>query len=131
MYEYKAIVTKVYDGDTCTVDIDAGFNIWVRDVSIRIHHIDSPEVKSKNELESKAGKKVRDIVSNMILNKEIVIKTKKDAKEKFGRLLGVITIDNIILNDYLYNNNLVKAYEGAKKSDWTDEELNKIINYNK
>ena len=98
MYEYKAIVTKVYDGDTCTVDIDAGFNIWVRDVSIRIHHIDSPEVKSKNELESKAGKKVRDIVSNMILNKEIVIKTKKDAKEKFGRLLGVITIDNIILN---------------------------------
>lgn len=131
MYEYKAIVTKVYDGDTCTVDIDAGFNIWVRDVSIRIHHIDSPEVKSKNELESKAGKKVRDIVSNMILNKEIVIKTKKDKDDKYGRLLGVITIDNIILNDYLYNNSLVKAYEGEKKSDWTDEELNKIINYNK
>ena len=27
MYEYRAYVKKVYDGDTITVDIDLGFNI--------------------------------------------------------------------------------------------------------
>ena len=30
MFEYRAIVTKVYDGDTITVDIDLGFGIWVK-----------------------------------------------------------------------------------------------------
>ena len=30
LYTYKAIVTSVYDGDTCTVDIDLGLHIWVK-----------------------------------------------------------------------------------------------------
>ena len=27
-YEYRAKVTKIYDGDTITCDIDLGFGVW-------------------------------------------------------------------------------------------------------
>lgn len=30
MYQYKAIITKVIDGDTVDVDIDLGFEVWLR-----------------------------------------------------------------------------------------------------
>lgn len=29
LYYYKAKVTSVYDGDTCTVDIDLGMKSWI------------------------------------------------------------------------------------------------------
>jgi hypothetical protein len=29
LYHYKAHVVDVYDGDTCTVDIDLGLSTWV------------------------------------------------------------------------------------------------------
>lgn len=29
MYEYKAIIKKIYDADTVTVDIDLGFGTWL------------------------------------------------------------------------------------------------------
>ena len=129
MYEYKAIVKKVYDGDTITVDIDAGFDIWVRNVSIRLNHIDSPELKSKNELEAKAGKKVQEILSKILLDKSIIIKTSKDKNDKFGRLLGEISHLGFDINAHLINQGLVKRYEGDKKTLWTNEELIKIIDY--
>ena len=30
MYEYRAFVRKVYDGDTVTVDIDLGFDVVLK-----------------------------------------------------------------------------------------------------
>ena len=51
MYEYKAIVKKVYDGDTITVDIDLGFGITFNDKSIRLSGIDTPEIRGEERLE--------------------------------------------------------------------------------
>ena len=31
MYQYKAHVIKIVDGDTVDVDIDLGFGIWMKD----------------------------------------------------------------------------------------------------
>ena len=41
MYEYKAQVVSVYDGDTLTVDIDLGFEVWLRKQKIRLAGIDT------------------------------------------------------------------------------------------
>ena len=30
MYEYKAVIVSVYDGDTVTADIDLGFEVWLK-----------------------------------------------------------------------------------------------------
>ena len=43
MYEYRATVVKVIDGDTVDVDIDLGFGIILSDERVRIMGIDTPE----------------------------------------------------------------------------------------
>ena len=46
MYEYKAQVVSVYDGETLTVDIDLGFEVWLRKQKIRLAGIDTPEINA-------------------------------------------------------------------------------------
>ena len=31
MYEYRANINRVVDGDTVDVDIDLGFGVWMKD----------------------------------------------------------------------------------------------------
>ncbi|HMU43934.1 MAG TPA: thermonuclease family protein [Ignavibacteriaceae bacterium] len=105
LYHYKAIVTSVYDGDTCTVDIDLGLHTWVRGEKLRLARIDAPELKGKTRSKGLAS---RDYLRNIILNKEILIETIKDAKEKYGRYLAEIWLEDgerILLN---INDELVK-----------------------
>jgi len=45
LYYYRARVTKVYDGDTITVDIDLGFHVGLKSEKIRLYRIDTPEVR--------------------------------------------------------------------------------------
>ena len=84
MYEYRAYVRKVYDGDTITVDIDLGFDVVLKNQKIRLVKINAPEVRGTERPE---GLKVRDIVRSRISNKWVIIKTSQDKKGKYGRWL--------------------------------------------
>ncbi|HED06539.1 MAG TPA: nuclease [Ignavibacteria bacterium] len=97
LYQYKAYVTSVYDGDTCTVDIDLGLRTWIRGEKIRLLRINAPEVRGKTR---KEGLLSRDFLREQILDKEIIIGTFKDKKGKYGRYLGEIWLpkDDEILN---------------------------------
>ena len=55
MYEYKAIVVKVVDGDTVDVDIDLGFNVWLKKQRIRLYGIDTPESRTRDKVEKVFG----------------------------------------------------------------------------
>ena len=45
LYQYKANIVRVIDGDTVVADIDLGFNVWRRDERLRLFGIDTPERK--------------------------------------------------------------------------------------
>ena len=109
MYEYRAFVRKVYDGDTITVDIDLGFNVILKNQKIRLSKINTPEIRGKTREE---GLKVRNIVRNRIANKWIVIKTQKDKKGKYGRWLGEVYCEDCeeSLNMWLLNEGHAKKY---------------------
>ena len=85
MYEYRAFVRKVYDGDTVTVDIDLGFDVVLKAQKIRLVRINAPEVRGAQRPE---GLKSRDALRDKIGNKWIKIKTQKDKKGKYGRQIG-------------------------------------------
>lgn len=87
MYEYKAYVRKVYDGDTITVDIDLGFGVVLKNQKLRLSGINTPEVRGEQRQE---GLKVRDLVRSRIANKWVVIKTEKDKRGKYGRWLATV-----------------------------------------
>lgn len=89
LFTYKAFVSSVYDGDTCTVDVDLGFHTWIKSESVRLSRINAPELKGN---ERDAGLISRDFLRSLILKKEIILKTLKDQKEKYGRYLGEIWI---------------------------------------
>ena len=74
MYEYKAFVRKVYDGDTITVDIDLGFDVVLKAQKIRLVRINAPEVRGA---ERASGLKSRDALREKICNKWVKIKTQK------------------------------------------------------
>lgn len=107
MYTYSALVTEVYDGDTITVDIDLGFGIKITDQKIRLFGINAPELKGKTKSE---GIKSRDKLTELILNKQVKIETIKDKKEKYGRLLGKIWLDQTLVNDVMITEGLAVPY---------------------
>jgi micrococcal nuclease len=93
MYEYKAKLLKVIDGDTVDVDIDLGFGVWLRNERVRIMGIDTPESRTRNKLEKLFGLAAKKRLKELLNTKDLVLKTFKgrggeDAKGKFGRILG-------------------------------------------
>ena len=107
-YNYRAIVKSVHDGDTFTVDIDLGFGVWFKDQNIRLYGINAPEVKG--EFRS-LGFTSRDRLSELTINKEIILETIKDKKEKYGRWLGIVLVDGKNVNDLLVEEGFAKRYE--------------------
>tara|TARA_Y100000114_G_scaffold156823_1_gene185466 strand:+ start:857 stop:1189 length:333 start_codon:yes stop_codon:yes gene_type:complete len=110
MYEYRAFVRKVYDGDTITCDIDLGFNMIMRNQKLRLVGINTPEVRGKSRPE---GLKVRDIVRSRISNKWVTIKTHRDKKGKYGRWLAEIYETGVeeSLNQWLLKEGYAKEYK--------------------
>lgn len=107
MYEYKALVTKVYDGDTITVDFDLGFGIVLKKQTIRLFGINTPEVRGPEKVE---GIISRDALRQRILGKQVIIKTSKDKKGKYGRWLGEVFVEQENINQWLLREGYAKAY---------------------
>ena len=91
LYHYKAVVTSVYDGDTCTVDVDLDLHSWIRVEKLRLQRINAPELRGK---ERPKGLKSRDFLRSKIEGKEILIETIKDKKGKYGRYLVEIWLED-------------------------------------
>ena len=98
MYRYKAKITKVYDGDTVTADIDLGLGVWVRGEKLRLFGINAPEVRGPEKVK---GKESRDFLRELILNKEVTVWTIKDKKGKYGRYLAKVFGDEGDINEFM------------------------------
>ena len=87
LYYYKSQIVSVYDGDTCTADIDLGMGIWNRGEKLRLARINAPELRGEERPE---GLKSRDYLRGLIDGKEVFVQTIKDKKGKYGRYLAEI-----------------------------------------
>lgn len=113
LYSYRAHVTKVYDGDSITVDIDLGFFMKMCNQKIRLFGINTPEIRGE---ERPDGLIARDRVRELILDKDIIVKTYKDKAGKYGRWLGTIYLEDedgtwININQLLLAEGLAEIYK--------------------
>ena len=93
---YKAKVVRVVDGDTMILDIDLGFDVVLRNQSVRLYKVDTPECRTRNLKEKAAGKLAKKVVDGFVnVGDSVVVKTKLDSKGKFGRLLGIVVCLNV------------------------------------
>jgi micrococcal nuclease len=114
VYEYRARVRSVYDGDTIRADIDCGFGIWTANQSLRLLGIDAPE------LGKPGGKESRDYLRGLLpVGTAVTIRTVKDETEKYGRLLATIWDrdgaygDSV--NDFMVTSGHAKPYDGGAR----------------
>ena len=127
MYEYRATIVKVVDGDTVDVDIDLGFGIWLKDERVRIMGIDTPESRTRDKVEKKFGKaagaRLKSLLGKTAVLKTRVAKDGEDMKGKFGRILGDFEVYYAAEDRYcLAGQILIKEghavlYEGQSKDD--------------
>lgn len=112
MYEYKAIVKRIIDGDTIVFDIDLGFSAWIHDEHFRLAGIDTPELKSKVKEEKEFAKKAKLRLEELCPVGSIQKISVSKGKEKYGRYLVVIHQENniITINRTLINEGLAKPY---------------------
>jgi micrococcal nuclease len=96
-YFYNALITKVYDGDTVTAEIDLGFNVKIVE-KIRLFGINAPELRGA---EKTKGILSKDELTKLVINKYVLLQTVKDKKEKYGRFLGIIHLGGININQLL------------------------------
>ena len=55
VYNYKCTLVKVVDGDTIDIDLDLGFDVWLRNQRVRLYGIDTPESRTRNKAEKVLG----------------------------------------------------------------------------
>lgn len=107
-YQYRAIITDVYDGDTVTADIDLGFDIWRRNERLRLYGIDAPEVRGE---EREQGVLARDALRERLKGKEVTICTIKDKTGKYGRYLVRIFEKGRLINLWLVRVGHAEPYQ--------------------
>jgi micrococcal nuclease len=122
MYEYRARVIKVVDGDTVDVDIDLGFGVWLKDERVRIMGIDTPESRTRDKVEKKFGlaakARLKELLGATPILKTQVGKGGEDMKGKFGRILGdFLTEDGKKCGELLIKEGHAVKYTGGAKED--------------
>jgi micrococcal nuclease len=106
VYQYKAKVLNVVDGDTIDVSIDLGLQIHTLQ-RIRLYGIDTPERGQPGFLEAS------DRLKYLILDKNVIIKTYKVSK--YGQYLGEIMFDEMNINEMMITEGHAKKYFGGTK----------------
>ena len=117
MYEYNATVTHVVDGDTMDVTLDLGFDILYNN-RIRLVGINTPESRTRDLEEKARGLAAKDRVLELCpVGSTVTVKTTKDGRGKFGRILGEIFVPGVVqsVNQLLVEEGHAVEYDGGKR----------------
>ena len=119
MYQYKARVNRIVDGDSVVLDIDLGF-----DICMNTQHV-TPESRTRDLDEKARGLMATKHVSMLLgIGDVVTINTYMDTAGKFGRILGKITnIDGVDVAESLLENNLAVSYYGQSKEEIKQQHL--------
>lgn len=102
LYQYRARLERVVDGDTIDCILDLGFDVFLRE-RVRLANINTPETRTKDLNEKKLGLEAKAFVEDLFKDKgeSFTIETEYK-KGKYGRAIGTITFnDGTNLNDFL------------------------------
>ena len=124
MYQYNCKIVKVVDGDTADVDIDLGFDVWMKKQRIRFAGIDTPESRTRDLVEKKYGLAAKAFVeAHLPVGSIRTLTTVKDERGKFGRILGKFKAYDdytdawVNLNQLMIIKHHAVEYHGQSKED--------------
>ena len=118
MYEYRASLVKIVDGDTIDVDLDLGFAVVLKKQRIRLYGINTPESRTRDLEQKKYGLAAKERLKNLLEEADqIIVKTEidKKARGKYGRILGTIYVGSTNINNLMVDEGHAIVYHGGTK----------------
>jgi len=89
VYEYKGVIRRWIDGDSCIIDVDLGFDCWLHNQRIRLYGVDTEESRTRDLEAKRYGLAAKKFVQDFApAGSEVILKTQE--KGKYGRYLGDI-----------------------------------------
>lgn len=115
--DFDATIVKVHDGDTVTLRTD--FRDF--DFPLRLLDVDAPEL-------SEGGKEAGDYLRSRVLGRIVkVLVDPFNRVGKYGRLLGKVVADGLVVSDEMLSLGLVKPF--GKKQEGEVPLASKYFNY--
>ena len=99
MYEYRARITRVIDGDTVEAQIDLGFQVTFT-ATLRLIGINAPETRgTERPLGLAATRYLESLLDDLTgASRALTIRTEKDLTGKYGRYLAELLAGEVNLN---------------------------------
>lgn len=96
-------VTKVIDGDTIEVNLNGKLE------KVRMLLIDTPETVHPRRPAQPYGKEASDFTQKLLLNKEVKLEKDQEDKDKYGRLLRYIYVEDQSVQELLLTEGLARV----------------------
>jgi micrococcal nuclease len=111
MYEYKATVLKVVDGDTLDLRVSLGFHSYL-DIRVRLAYIDTEELNSSDAVLKEQAVKAKNRVLELTTNPTCIVKSSKPYKtDRYGRwVVELVNSEGQNVNRLLLAEGLAKFY---------------------
>ena len=85
---FRAICTRVVDGDTYRMAVDCGFRI-THEVTVRLMDLDTPEIRTRDDAEKARGIAATERARQLIEDHPVMLHTQPDP-QTFGRYVAVV-----------------------------------------
>lgn len=124
-WEFPCKLIDNYDGDTLNLELDLGWGLcYYRQV--RLHGVDTPELRGGTPLTKAAAKQARDFVNNVCRDAATLSFLSEKWSGKFGRAIGDVLVNGQRLSEMLIENRLGVRYDGTSNRDalWPQHEAN-------
>lgn len=112
-----AIIHGCHDGDTCTISISSLPPLFGDRLPIRLAGIDTPELSSACAHERALAIRARNVLRSRLLAAQVVEITPV-ARDKYFRVLALISADGHDLANILLAAGLASPYGGGPKRAW-------------
>lgn len=125
MFEYKATVKRVIDGDTVDAIVDLGFKV-AYSCRIRLAGIDTPESRTRDLTEKRYGLGAKHRMQELLDGNNGKFVLKSHGVGKFGRCLGemIIPVEEVVagvthrtINNILMGEGHAVPYTGGSKKE--------------
>lgn len=109
MFQYRATVIRIVDGDTLHLDVDLGFDVRRQD-SFRLYGINAPEMSTEE------GKAAKVWLAEALKDGVDMVTTHKDQREKYGRYLATLWVDGRNVNQEMVKAGHAVPYAGGSRT---------------
>lgn len=99
LYHYRANIVDIPDGNSCTADIDLGFNICLRSVTLHLYRVSTPKEKNNS---------ARIFLKKLLVGKNVTLESVEDRKGNYFAEVWVVDKSGkrINVNDFLVEKKL-------------------------